>query len=228
MDETKSCEYQRTRMAQILHTTTRQLGEEEMFKRLNERYLPIISHEDHPDYAGQPNLHLDRDLEEWENMYSEMDAGRRAARAAVLARQHQRDEGAVYVDAARYAGRRNAFAAVVVSATTGKQLTASTVRARTAGQAEEAAIALATVIVASRAVILGSDVRGCVFELTGGVAVVMVLTKEGAADASDLGRQGRKATERWWPEDCAPRDVNHWWGAGRPGVQEDEPGGWYW
>ncbi|KAH8009892.1 hypothetical protein HPB51_021690 [Rhipicephalus microplus] len=32
MDETKSCEYQRTRMAQILHTTARQLGEEEMFK----------------------------------------------------------------------------------------------------------------------------------------------------------------------------------------------------
>ncbi|KAL3228164.1 hypothetical protein MRX96_004076 [Rhipicephalus microplus] len=52
--------------------------------------------------------------------------------------------GAVYVDAARYPGRRNAFAAVVVSATTGKLLTASTVRARTAGQAEEAAIALAT------------------------------------------------------------------------------------
>ncbi|KAL3242979.1 hypothetical protein MRX96_047641 [Rhipicephalus microplus] len=71
------------------------------------------------------------------------DAGRRAARAVALARQHQRDEGAVYVDAARYPGRRNAFAAVVVSATTGKLLTASTVRARTAGQAEEAAIALA-------------------------------------------------------------------------------------
>ncbi|KAL3245380.1 hypothetical protein MRX96_046969 [Rhipicephalus microplus] len=40
--------------------------------------------------------------------------------------------------------REDAFAAVVVSATTGKLLTASTVRGRTAGQAEEAAIALAT------------------------------------------------------------------------------------
>ncbi|XP_037580255.1 uncharacterized protein LOC119463486 [Dermacentor silvarum] len=66
MDETKSCEYHRTRMAQILHTTARQLGEEEMFKRLNERYLPITSREDHPDYAGQPNPHLDRDIEAWE------------------------------------------------------------------------------------------------------------------------------------------------------------------
>ncbi|KAH7959096.1 hypothetical protein HPB49_008244 [Dermacentor silvarum] len=78
------------------------------------------------------------------NTNPERDAGRRAARAAALARQHQRDEGAVYVEAARYPGRRNAFAAVVVSATTGKLLTACTVRARTAGQAEEAAIALAT------------------------------------------------------------------------------------
>ncbi|KAL3225614.1 hypothetical protein MRX96_049174 [Rhipicephalus microplus] len=59
MDETKSCEYQRTRMAQILHTTARQLGEEETFKRLNERYLPKTSREDHTDYAGQPNPHLD-------------------------------------------------------------------------------------------------------------------------------------------------------------------------
>ncbi|KAL3170170.1 hypothetical protein MRX96_015219 [Rhipicephalus microplus] len=75
-------------------------------------------------------------------MDPERDAGRRAVRAVALARQHQRDEGAVYVDTD--SGRRNAFAAVVVSATTGKLLTASTVRARTAGQAEEAAIALAT------------------------------------------------------------------------------------
>ncbi|KAH7944819.1 hypothetical protein HPB49_000760 [Dermacentor silvarum] len=78
------------------------------------------------------------------NTNPERDAGRRAARAAALARQHQRDEGAVYVDATRYPGRRNAFAAVVVSATTGILLTACTVRARTAGQAEEVAIALAT------------------------------------------------------------------------------------
>ncbi|KAL3220434.1 hypothetical protein MRX96_050378 [Rhipicephalus microplus] len=156
MDEIMSCEYQRTRMAQILHTTVRQLGEEEMFKRLNERYLPIASREDHPDYAGQPNppsRPRSRGMGRRKmivyrlpkNMDPERDAGRRAARAVALARQHQKDEGAVYVDAARYPGRRNAFAAVVVSATTGKLLTASTVRTRTAGQAEEVVIALATV-----------------------------------------------------------------------------------
>ncbi|XP_077534660.1 uncharacterized protein LOC144146594 [Haemaphysalis longicornis] len=66
MDETKSHEFQHTRMAQILHTTARQMGEEEMHKRLNDRYLPETSREDHRDYEGRPNSHLDRDIEEWE------------------------------------------------------------------------------------------------------------------------------------------------------------------
>lgn len=79
MDETKSCEYQRTRMAQILHTTARQLGEEELYKRLNERYLPITSNEDHPDYAGQPNSHLDRDIETWEVRQAAQDLNCRSA-----------------------------------------------------------------------------------------------------------------------------------------------------
>ncbi|KAL3206069.1 hypothetical protein MRX96_040427 [Rhipicephalus microplus] len=72
------------------------------------------------------------------NTNPERDEGRRAARVVVLARQHQRDEGAVYVDATRYPRRRNDFVAAVVRATTGELLTACTVRARTAGQAEEA------------------------------------------------------------------------------------------
>ncbi|KAL3226194.1 hypothetical protein MRX96_049016 [Rhipicephalus microplus] len=116
MDETKSCEYQRLD------------GE-------LEKQVPLS------DEAARKIIVYPLP----KNMDPERDAGRREARAVALARQHQRDEGAVYVDAARYSGRRNAFAAVVVSATTGKLLTASTVRARTAGQAEEAAIALATV-----------------------------------------------------------------------------------
>ncbi|KAH6923031.1 hypothetical protein HPB50_020755 [Hyalomma asiaticum] len=233
MDETKSCEYQRTRMAQILHTTARQLGEEEMYKRLNERYLPITTKIDaaiRKAYTGALGLlpgtkttallslgaHntlseiseaqrasqlsrlsstaagrrlLDRvgllppgervgtgpygELEEQvplsdetarkvivyplpKNTDPERDEGRRAARAVALARQHQRDESAVYVDAARYPRRRNAFAAVVVRATTGELLTASTVRARTAGQAEEVAIALAMGLPGTRTVLSDS------------------------------------------------------------------------
>ncbi|KAL3206811.1 hypothetical protein MRX96_039895 [Rhipicephalus microplus] len=82
--------------------------------------------------------------------------GRRAGRAVALVRQRQRGEGAVYVDTARYPGRCSAFAAVVVSATTGKLLSARTVRARTASQAEEAAIALTTSRPGTRTVLSGS------------------------------------------------------------------------
>ncbi|XP_077553731.1 uncharacterized protein LOC144168662 [Haemaphysalis longicornis] len=66
MDETKSREFQHTRMAQILHTTARRMGEEEMYKQLNDRYLPETSKERHRYYGGQPNAHLDKDIEEWE------------------------------------------------------------------------------------------------------------------------------------------------------------------
>ncbi|KAH7976418.1 hypothetical protein HPB52_013653 [Rhipicephalus sanguineus] len=90
------------------------------------------------------------------NTDPERDEGRRAARAVALARQHQQDEGAVYVDAARYPRRRNAFVAVVVRATTGELLTASTVRAQTAGQAEEVAIALAMGLPGTRTVLSDS------------------------------------------------------------------------
>ncbi|KAH7934775.1 hypothetical protein HPB52_000397 [Rhipicephalus sanguineus] len=90
------------------------------------------------------------------NTDPERDEGRRAARAVALARQHQQDEGAVYVDAARYPRRRNAFVATVVRATTGELLTASTVRARTAGQAEEVAIALAMGLPGTRTVLSDS------------------------------------------------------------------------
>ncbi|KAH6943305.1 hypothetical protein HPB50_019329 [Hyalomma asiaticum] len=90
------------------------------------------------------------------NTDPERDEGRRAARAVALACQHQRDESAVYVDAARYPRRRDAFAAVVVRATTGELLTASTVRARTAGQAEEVAIALAMGLPGTRTVLSDS------------------------------------------------------------------------
>lgn len=53
-------------MAQILHTTARRMREEEANKQLNDRYLPETSNEQHRDYGGQPNAHLDKDIEEWE------------------------------------------------------------------------------------------------------------------------------------------------------------------
>lgn len=65
------------------------------------------------------------------------------ARAQALAKAYNADEGAVYVDAAKYRGRSDAYVAVVLKATTGELLNAGSVRARTARQVEEAAIALA-------------------------------------------------------------------------------------
>lgn len=66
MDATKSKEHQRHRMSQILHVAATQLGEAEMHKQLNERYLPSTGHVNHPGYSGAPNPHLDREIEEWE------------------------------------------------------------------------------------------------------------------------------------------------------------------
>lgn len=68
---------------------------------------------------------------------------RRAARARTLTDTYASDTGALFVDAARYAGSRDKFVAVAVKATTGEIYSACSVRVRSAQQAEEAAIALA-------------------------------------------------------------------------------------
>ncbi|XP_077540075.1 uncharacterized protein LOC144152613 [Haemaphysalis longicornis] len=77
------------------------------------------------------------------NVDPERDAGRRAARARALAHQYSEDDGAVFVDAAKCRGRPCTFVAVAARASTGELLTAGSVCARSASQAEEAAIALA-------------------------------------------------------------------------------------
>lgn len=66
MDETKSKDYQHHRLAQLMYTATKKLGEEEVYKRLNERYLPDTPSEAHANYDGPPNPALDKDIEEWE------------------------------------------------------------------------------------------------------------------------------------------------------------------
>ncbi|KAL3215117.1 hypothetical protein MRX96_051367, partial [Rhipicephalus microplus] len=64
MDETKSKEHQRHRMSQILHAAANQLGEAEMHKLLNDKYLPATNHVEHPEYDGAPNPLLDHEIEE--------------------------------------------------------------------------------------------------------------------------------------------------------------------
>lgn len=77
------------------------------------------------------------------NVHPDHNPGRRAARAKALTEAHTNDTGALYVDAARYPDRPNTYVAVAVKATTGDVYSACSVRAPTALQAEEVAIALA-------------------------------------------------------------------------------------
>ncbi|KAL3225019.1 hypothetical protein MRX96_049386 [Rhipicephalus microplus] len=77
------------------------------------------------------------------NIHPQRNKERRVARARVLAETHARDSTAVYVNAAKHQYRPHTYVAVVVRATDGKLLNACSVRATSAQQAEEAAIALA-------------------------------------------------------------------------------------
>ncbi|XP_077553406.1 uncharacterized protein LOC144168262 [Haemaphysalis longicornis] len=66
LDETKSKGYHKHRLAQIMHTTIKKLGQEETCKRLNERYLPSTPCENHDRYHGPANPTFDRDIDESE------------------------------------------------------------------------------------------------------------------------------------------------------------------
>ncbi|KAH7949442.1 hypothetical protein HPB49_009928 [Dermacentor silvarum] len=60
-----------------------------------------------------------------------------------LTEAHANDNGALYVDAAKYKDKEDTYVAVAIRATTGEIYSACSVRAKQAHQAEEAAIALA-------------------------------------------------------------------------------------
>lgn len=77
------------------------------------------------------------------NVHPDHNPGRREARAKALTEAHANDTGALYVDAARYPNRPNTYVAVAVKSTTGEVYSACSVRAPSATQAEEVAIALA-------------------------------------------------------------------------------------
>lgn len=74
------------------------------------------------------------------NMNPKHNKGRREARAKALTELHANDEHARYVDAAEY--EREAFAAVVIEASTGATRTAASIRSNEAQRAEELAITL--------------------------------------------------------------------------------------
>lgn len=66
LDETKTKSHQRDNLSKILNKSIRELGQEETFKRIGDKYLPDIPEESHPDYEGPANEELDRDIELWE------------------------------------------------------------------------------------------------------------------------------------------------------------------
>lgn len=146
------------------------------------------------------------------NMDPERDGGRRAARALALAKQHREDDSAVYVDAARCRSRPGTFVTVAVRASTGELLTASSVRARTAGQAEEMAIALAMNLPGTRTVL--SDSKSAVRNFARGVVwngTAKLAESQGASRA--LEQQAKKnVVIKWFPahagRDLAPNTSN--------------------
>ncbi|KAL1468988.1 hypothetical protein MTO96_041120 [Rhipicephalus appendiculatus] len=77
------------------------------------------------------------------NVNPEHNKERRLARARALVGLQVREEGAVYVYAAEYQGSSDAYAAVVVGASTGATKTEASVRTRETHRAEEVAIDLA-------------------------------------------------------------------------------------
>lgn len=77
------------------------------------------------------------------NVDPERDRERRLARATALARIYRHDDAAAHVDVAKYPTTANAFTVAVVRSSTGELINAASVRAKTPGQAEEAAIGLA-------------------------------------------------------------------------------------
>ncbi|KAH7950551.1 hypothetical protein HPB49_025636 [Dermacentor silvarum] len=77
------------------------------------------------------------------NVHPDPNKERRVSRARALAETYADDAKAVYVDAAKHQRKPKTYVAAVVRATDGKVLNACSVRATSAEQAEEAAIALA-------------------------------------------------------------------------------------
>ncbi|XP_077564512.1 uncharacterized protein LOC144179972 [Haemaphysalis longicornis] len=66
LDEASTRGYQQHRLSQTMHAALKELGEEETDKRINAKYLPSTSAEQHEDYQGTDNPNLDKEIEEWE------------------------------------------------------------------------------------------------------------------------------------------------------------------
>ncbi|KAG0439834.1 hypothetical protein HPB47_016513, partial [Ixodes persulcatus] len=120
--------------------------------------------------------------------------------AATEPNRQAEDEGAVYVDAAEYQDRVEAYTAIVVSASTGAVKTAASTRTRDTHQAEEVAIALAIANPGCKTVL--SDSRTAVLSYAKGrvcSAAARILRA-----AEEAGRQGAVVI-KWFPAHMGTR-----------------------
>nr|XP_050042883.1 uncharacterized protein LOC126540140 [Dermacentor andersoni] len=66
LDATTTKSHQHHNLAKIIHRALTEHGEDEVKKRLDDKYPPVTPTETHPDYLGEANEWLDRDIEVWE------------------------------------------------------------------------------------------------------------------------------------------------------------------
>ncbi|XP_070378132.1 uncharacterized protein [Dermacentor albipictus] len=79
LDETKTKGHQQNNLARILHKAICEHGEDEVKRRLDAKYLPTTPTERHPDYQGNENETLDRDIQTWEVRVALQDLNGRSA-----------------------------------------------------------------------------------------------------------------------------------------------------
>lgn len=130
-------------------------------------------------------------------MHPEVDRERRLARAKALTATHASDNGAFYVDVARYSHRPGTYAAAVVAATSGELCTACSVRARSPEHAEELAIALA--LTNPRCTTVISDWRSAIVNFATDNVSPCAARVCGA-----LGHRAVPVTVKWFPAHMGP------------------------
>ncbi|XP_077550626.1 uncharacterized protein LOC144163745 [Haemaphysalis longicornis] len=66
LDDSATKSHQHDNLARIIHKARKEHGEDETKRRINNKYLPTAPTEAHPEYQGEQNEWLDRDIEVWE------------------------------------------------------------------------------------------------------------------------------------------------------------------
>ncbi|XP_077547993.1 uncharacterized protein LOC144160638 [Haemaphysalis longicornis] len=66
LDDCATKSHQHDNLARIIHKARKEHGEDETKRRINNKYLPTAPTEAHPEYQGEQNEWLDRDIEVWE------------------------------------------------------------------------------------------------------------------------------------------------------------------